>query len=102
MTMELDPDFHFGTGRGTCCGKPQGCALPDEGCLYRMDPRKKVARQERCQATCWPDAATHRDTPLGELAMHQCNLHAHHTGSCDPVLVGVGCPRPLNDWPDHD
>ncbi len=22
--MKLDPSFHFGTGKGTCCGKPLG------------------------------------------------------------------------------
>src|ERR1700686_5408444 len=33
FTMELDPNFHFGSG-GTCCGKPLGCNLPYRGCRY--------------------------------------------------------------------
>lgn len=45
LRVAHDDSFRFG-GRATahsvdCCGKPQGCNNPTEGCLYKGHPFKR-------------------------------------------------------------
>ena len=38
--MILDDDFQFGNG-GSCCGKPVGCNMTHEGCVWLRHPWKQ-------------------------------------------------------------
>lgn len=46
-TVKLNPDFQFGNPKvnavtGNCCGKPVGCTMTHEGCVYLSHPWKRA------------------------------------------------------------
>jgi hypothetical protein len=53
----LSPDgFEFGNPKvnehsGSCCGKPQGCTMTHDGCLYLRHPWKRSALFN--ERVCW-------------------------------------------------
>lgn len=88
-------DFHVGkmTVLGWCCNKPLGCTIDSAGCLHKR--QKSGDPTVRCQATCWPDAAVYRETPVDQLETWQCKLPQHNTGPCDTEPIGVGAKPKL-------
>jgi hypothetical protein len=64
LSDRIAADYQFGnptvnriTG-GRCCGKPHGCSIPGDRCLYFDHPWKRMARgeitMEECTSLMWP------------------------------------------------
>lgn len=75
-------EFQFGNPKvnehsGSCCGKPQGCTMTHDGCLYLRHPWKRANvfgdETVRCQAV-----RVNPETNVQE----QCELNHGHEGAC--------------------